>query len=322
MRATATGSLPGKDFRGALSFVLEEFWLAPWPELPARGAPSGMVGRAAALMSDLPVELTSSGWRLSDHPDAAYRRARAAWHHDLDDVEELAQGFTGVLKIGVCGPLTLAACLQRPRAEVALTDPGARRDVSQALRDGLAGLRADLSKRLPEAGIMIQVDEPMLPAILAGSLRSASGMHRLAPLEVAEASALLAGLDPAMTLHCCAGGDVWEVAAGAGFDAIHLDLTAPDSPTLDRLGAWLDAGKTVLAGLIDTARVDVVPAPDMLLRGVLDLTGKLRAQPSDIDARVLLAPACGLAGWSQDAATQAMRTLTRAAALASEALAG
>ncbi|MDO4783909.1 MAG: methionine synthase [Propionibacteriaceae bacterium] len=322
MRASAAGSLPGTDFRGALRFVLEEFSLAPWPELPARGAGSGMIGRAAALLSDLPVELTSAGWRLSSHADAGHRRARAAWRSDLDDAEELAQDFTGVLKIGVCGPLTLAACLQRPRAEAAIADAGARRDIAQALAEGLRTLRAELARRLPGAGLMIQIDEPMLPAILGGQVPSASGVHRLPAVDAAEAAALLSGLDSGMALHCCAPGTVWEVASAAGFGAVHLDLSAPSSETLDALGSWLDAGNTVLAGLLDTAAIDAVPAPDALLRGVLGLTERLRADPGEVDARVVLAPVCGFAGWSRDGAARAMKTLSRAAALAGEALAG
>ena len=38
------------------------------PELPARGFGAEMVGRSAALLVDLPVEITSSGWRLTAHP--------------------------------------------------------------------------------------------------------------------------------------------------------------------------------------------------------------------------------------------------------------
>ena len=38
------------------------------PELPARGAGADLIGRTAALLSDLRVDLQPGGWRLSGGP--------------------------------------------------------------------------------------------------------------------------------------------------------------------------------------------------------------------------------------------------------------
>ncbi len=66
---TGIGSLPGTDPAEAAALVLGELPDLPHlPELPARGPGADMVGRGAALLVDLPVELVPSGWRLTARP--------------------------------------------------------------------------------------------------------------------------------------------------------------------------------------------------------------------------------------------------------------
>ena len=69
----------------------------------------------------------------------------------LDDAEELLQGFDGVLKVGVAGPWTLAACVERFAGDRLLADHGARRELAQALAAGAEDLRGELSRRVPAA---------------------------------------------------------------------------------------------------------------------------------------------------------------------------
>lgn len=322
MRATGVGSLSGTDFRGALGFVLEVLPdITPWPELPGRGPASGMVGRAAALLVDLPVELTSQGWTLTDHPGRDQRRAVAQWRHDLDDLEELAHETDGVLKVGVCGPWTLAAQLHRPRAEVALADPGARRELGQSLAAGVAGLVAELNRRLRRLRVVVQADEPMLPAVLGGGVATASGYGRLRSVERAE---VVEGLRPFAdgVLHCCAGTDWLSVASEAGFAGVSVDLTGPDAATLDAVASLLDAGRDVIAGVVDSSAIDVVPGVDAIVSRTLGLIERLRLDPRITDERLVISPGCGVAGWDRTAAARVLRDLARAATLITERLRG
>ena len=56
--ATGIGSLPGTDIAEAQRVVLGELPDLPHlPELPDRGPGADMIGRSAALLVDLPVEL-------------------------------------------------------------------------------------------------------------------------------------------------------------------------------------------------------------------------------------------------------------------------
>ena len=52
-------------------------------------------------------------------------------------LEELADGYTGPLKLQLTGPWTLAATVELPRGDKVLADHGARRDLAEALALGL-----------------------------------------------------------------------------------------------------------------------------------------------------------------------------------------
>ena len=60
--------------------------------------------------------------------------------------------------------------MERPRGDRVLADTGARRDLSQSLAEGVAQLVAELVRRLPDVEPLIQLVEPMLPAVLAGGI--------------------------------------------------------------------------------------------------------------------------------------------------------
>ena len=115
---TGIGSWPGTDMGGAVRTAFAECPELPYlPELPARGPGAQLVGRGAALMSGLAVDLQPAGWRLADAPNRDARQARSLFRQDLDDLEEVAQGYAGPAKVSVAGPWTLAAALERPRGD-------------------------------------------------------------------------------------------------------------------------------------------------------------------------------------------------------------
>ena len=96
-----------------------------------------MTGRALAVMAELGADLQPAGWRLTDAPGIDHRRARSLLAQDLDGLEEQAQGYDGAFKVQVAGPWTLAATVERPRGDKVLADFGARRELAQALAEGL-----------------------------------------------------------------------------------------------------------------------------------------------------------------------------------------
>ncbi|HKE51077.1 MAG TPA: methionine synthase, partial [Actinomycetes bacterium] len=111
--ATGVGSLPGTDPGEATRLVFGELPGFPHlPELPARGPGADMIGRTAALLVDLAVELTSTGWAFTGRPGRDVRRARSLLSADLDALEEVAAGYRGPMKIQIAGPWTLAAAIE------------------------------------------------------------------------------------------------------------------------------------------------------------------------------------------------------------------
>src|SRR6059058_4348781 len=106
--------MPGTDALEAARTVVGELPQLPHlPELPGRGAGADLIGRSAALLVDLAVDLTPAGWRLVPRPGMDQRRAREFLARDLDALTDVAEGYTGPLKLQATGPWTLAAGLER-----------------------------------------------------------------------------------------------------------------------------------------------------------------------------------------------------------------
>lgn len=322
MRVTAAGSLPGGDFRGALSAMAEVLpEVLPLPELPARGAASGMVGRALGLVDGLGFDLQPAGWRLIPGSSPEHRRVTAQWRTDLDDTEELLQGFDGILKVGVAGPWTLAGSVERTRGDRLLADHGARRELSEALAEGVRNLLADLRRRLPAATILLQVDEPLLIAVADGSLPTASGFSRHRAVDGPELATALKLISDGALLHCCAPGDWLPTAGAAGFTGAAIDTRLfTSTAALDRLGDWLEGGHRLVAGVVDASRPERRGA-DALVTEALRVLRPLELDPASLTDRLVLGTGCGLAGWQLRDVVPQLEALRTAAPLLEEQLA-
>lgn len=310
--ATGIGSMPGDDARAyaeAVRLVLGELPdLAFVPELPGRGVTANMTGRALAIMDGLGVDLQPAGWRLTDASGIDHRRARSLLAQDLDQVEELAQEWTGAFKAQVAGPWTLAATVEKPRGDKVLSDHGARRDLAQALAEGLRGHVADLRRRLPKVErLIVQVDEPMLPAVLEARVPTASGFGRHRTVHPPEASAALEVVLAAITdagaepwVHSCAPGVPWALVADAGARGLSVDHAMLDAKDFDALAQALDDGLVVGLGVVPSTDPVDVPTEKVLAEQVLRWLDMLGLDPADVRERLVITPSCGLAGASPD----------------------
>lgn len=322
------GSWPGTDPAATSRMVLGECpEHATLPELPARGPHAGMIGRAVALLDGLGADLQPTGWRLTDAAGVDHRRARTTLGDDRAIFAEQAQGFTGEIVLTAAGPWTLIAHLELARGTKVLADPGARRDVAQALASGLTDHAAALARLVPTASVRLQLDEPMLPAVAHGTVRTASGFARVAPIDVPELETTLGDLIARtgtataghVTLHCCAPGFDPGLARRVGADAVSLDLSTNDPATrLDGVAAHLDAGGLLWWGIAPTARADTLPRPDALLARALRVVRPLEMPASVWLDQTVLTPACGLAGWGPGSALALLRLLRRVATDLSE----
>jgi methionine synthase II (cobalamin-independent) len=313
--ASGVGSLPGTDPVEALHLVMGELPDFPHlPELPGRGAGADLIGRTAVLLVDLYVDLTPAGWRLVSRPGADLRRAQEFLARDVDALFEVAEGYTGPFKLQVAGPWTLAAALERSRGDRAVVDPGARRDLAQSLSEGIAAHVADVSARVPGARVVVQLDEPSVPAVLQGGLPTASGFGKLAAVEshvVEELLTQLVDQVPApVVVHCCAQRAPLDLFRAAGADGLSFELGLVQD--LDAIGTAVEAGTHLLVG--------VVPGTDTTLPTAKATASRLSAwwnelgfPAEQLHEAVTLTPACGLAGASPAYARTAMAHVREAA---------
>lgn len=318
MRATGLGSMPGEAYAETVKTVLGTLPdLAFVPELPARGVAAQLVGRSLAVLDGLGADLQPSGWRLLDASGVDHRRARSLLAQDLDVVEELAEDREGAVKQQVAGPWTLAATVELQRGEKVLSDHGARRDLAHALASGLADHVVSLRRRFPRAPLVLQLDEPALPAVLAAQVPTSSGFGRYRTIEAPEADALLrvvaeavrdAGATP--IVHCCAPDVPVSLLTGVGFDAVAFDLTLVGAAT-DPWAAAFEAGTDLWPGALPST--DTVFDPAVARRRVEAWMDRLGFDEDVWHDRLVVTPSCGLAGATP---AFARRVLAEAAGLA------
>lgn len=306
--ATGVGSLPGADPAEAIRVVVGELPDFPHlPETPGSGLGADMIGRGAAHLVDLHVELTVSGWRFADRAGADERRARAALARDLDLLEEHTQGFVGPLKIQCAGPWTLAGSLELRYGDKALADPGAVRDITAALAEGVATVASDVAKRVPGAAVVVQLDEPLLPAALAGRVPTASGFGALPLVETPDAVEKLRLLVRALddvgatpVAHCCAANPPLLAFADAGLRAVGFDAGLLSPADDDAIGGLVERGVGLFMGLVPSREPDDVRplrARD-LAAPARELWSRLGFVPETLARDVVVTPTCGLAGAS------------------------
>jgi methionine synthase II (cobalamin-independent) len=307
--ATGIGSLPGTDPREAVRVSLGTLPDLPFlPELPARGPHADLAGRSAALLADLTVDLQPAGWRLTSGRSRDGARARDLLSYDLEALEEAASTPPPALKLQCAGPWTLAALLELPKGDRVLSDPGAVADLAQSLAEGLARHLADVAGRLPGTRLVLQLDEPSLPAVLSGSIRTASGFGYLRAPEGSRAVEVLAqvlAVAETTVVHCCAPQVPVALLRKAGAGAISLDATLLTPRDDDALGEAVEAGAGLLLGVVPSQDA---PLSDLgeRMSPVQALWRRLGQAPDRLAAGVVVTPTCGLAGASQPYARQAL----------------
>jgi methionine synthase II (cobalamin-independent) len=324
-RATGIGSMPGDsqpEYDDAVRLVLDQLPDLPHvPEVPGRGATASMTGRALAVMAELGADLQPAGWRLTDAPGVDHRRARSLLGQDLDTLEDLTDGYTGAFKIQVAGPWTLAATVEKPRGDKVLSDFGARRELAQALAEGVRTHVRDVRRRLPGVErLVVQVDEPALAAVLEAKIPTASGFGRHRVVHPPEASEALGWVLAAVAaegaepwVHTCAAGTPLALLRTSGARGLSVDLGLMTAADHDALGEALEAGETVALGVVPSLEPGTSPTDTEIAERVLRWLDMLGLDPTEVGDRLLLTPTCGLAGASPAWARRAL-TLVRSAA--------
>ncbi len=309
--ATGIGSLPGTDSLESARMIAGELPELPHvAELPARGPGADLIGRTMALLADvapdLAVETTPAGWRFADAPGRVMARARSWLGEDLDGIEQALAGRRGPLKAQLAGPWTLAAAVEMRGGERAVRDHGACRDIAEALAEAASRHVAEIRRRLPGVQVVLQLDEPSLPSVLAGGITTASGIATYRAIDPARAQSHLqwvigaaAAQDALPGVHCCHPRVPIDLLRRAGAQMVSVDPSELDEIQEESLGEALEAGVHVFLGYAPSLP-QPVSSPQALAE---QIAGRALEQysrwgiPADTaNAGVVLTPACGLAG--------------------------
>lgn len=323
--ATALGPWPGEDPVEAARIIRGELGSPHLPflaELPDRGVGSDALGRTASLLVDLAADVQPFGWRLVDRPGKDFRRAASAVSTDINVLADVAGAEdtpAGDFKVQLLGPLSLAAGLHLHNGERSLLDYGARRDIAASLAAGVAEHLARISSAVPGARLVVQLDEPDIAAVLAGTIPTSSGYRTLRAVggqEVTDAWQLvIEALRVAGAVEVVIA--VPEVEApierivSAGADGVAVPLKALTSRQWEQLAAAVEAGKKVWAGVLDP-RVGTLPKVADAVEAVWRPWRQMGLPASSLGS-VRVTPAGGLAGLTPAAATAVLGRLTQIA---------
>jgi len=320
--ATGIGSWPGTAARQAAEVIVGELHTLPHlPELPARGVGADLVGRVGALLVDIGIDTTARGYRVARGRSAVVRRATSLLGEDLDALEEAwetagLRGEARTVKVQAVGPITLAAQLELSNGHRAITDRGAVRDLTDSLAEGLAEHRAEVARRL-DADVVVQFDEPALPAALAGRLTGVTGLTAVHPIDEQLAVGLLddcvARVGGQIVLHSCAAELPWKVLQRSRISALSVDVSTLSADDLDGIGEFVESDRAVWLGVIASTAPDSRPSAEEIATSVVAVTDRLGFSRAVLREQVGVTPACGLAGASPQWARTAVELAQKAA---------
>ncbi|HNP59112.1 MAG TPA: vitamin-B12 independent methionine synthase [Gordonia sp. (in: high G+C Gram-positive bacteria)] len=304
--ATGIGSMPGTDPLAAARVAFNEVALSFVPELPGRGIGADMVGRAAAILVDIPMEIERQGYRLASGRTRLMSRADGFLRADFDAAEEVVErgGLSMPCKLAAIGPFTFAALVELPSGHKVLHDRGAWRDVVASLAEGLARRADDLARRLG-VDVVVQLDEPMVGRVIDGEIAPLTRLDVNRAIPAPDAAAALeeiaARVGRPMVLHSCAAPR-WDLIGRLSSYAVSLDVTGIDVADYDPLGGFVDGGGTLIAGVVPTSAPAAPLSADELAGRLLEMTDRIGLPRSVVREHVLVSPTCGLAGAGEWAA--------------------
>lgn len=319
---TGIGSWPGTSAREAAEIVVGELHRLPHlVELPARGIGADLIGRAGALLVDITIDTVPRGYRVAAGRSAVTRRAASLLAEDIDALEDAwekagLRGTERAVKVQAPGPITLAAQLELTGGHRAITDPGAVRDLARSLAEGVAAHRAEVARRL-ECPVVVQFDEPSLPAALAGRLTGVTSLSPVHPVDESVAAALIdecvAVVGGEVALHSCAGALPWPMLQRGALRAVSFDLSTLTAGDLDGVGEFVESDRTVMLGVVPATAPESRPSAEDVAGRVVDFTDRLGFARAMLPDRIGVTPTCGVAGATPQWARKAIELAQKAA---------
>jgi methionine synthase II (cobalamin-independent) len=290
-------------------------------ELPARGLGADIIGRAGALLIDIAIDTVPRGYRLVARPGAVTRRAVSLLGEDIDALDEAwelagLRGSGRPVKVQAPGPITLAAELELSNGHRAITDLGAFTDIATSLAEGVAAHRASVSRRL-DTPVVVQFDEPSLPAAVAGRLAGVTSLSSVAAIEETLATTMLdicaAAAGAEVSVHSCGSSIPWKVLQDSAISAVAVDVGTLQATDLDAVGEFVESGRVVMLGVVASSAPSHRPAVEEVATSAATITDRLGFGRSVLRDRIGITPACGLAAASPEWARTAVGLVRRVA---------
>lgn len=325
VHVTAHSAFPGRDAAEVHRVVRGELGepnLAVLPELPERGVWAEPIARSAALITELGFDLQPHGWRIGVPDGVDARRARALLRSDenlLADVVGAENAPSSRLKLTVLGPWSLAANLYLAGGERAVSDHGARRDIIEAYAQGLDQWLARLRRTTGIGQYTLQLEEPLLPAVLEGALPTASGYRTLRSVGRQEArqgfatlvEALAQGHQASWVARLPQSDPAWservDLIRQAGIDSVVANPRELDHAGWERLAELIEGGGRLFLEVLEPGAKapGVVQAVKDLLR-----PWRMLGLPLERLSALRLMPRGSFLGSGPDEVVACLQTLT------------
>jgi methionine synthase II (cobalamin-independent) len=309
--STGIGHLPHYDPGEAVEFVLRHSPKLPSaPALPARSRREGMIAQAAAGIAGVAVD--DFGSLSIDHqaldPEAP-----------LLDTEFRGDAFVGLrafltavadrvgpLKVSTTGPITLGLALHAAGIDADL----AFRIAGRVVRRRSAALMEHVLKRVPQAQLVLFIDEPAMGSLAEPGfpIAPSDGVDLVSgALAVIESTAVTG-------LHCCTTAD-YRLLLSAGPRVLSVPVREEISAHAGLFGDFLERGGWMAWGAVPTDG-PVGTTVDRLWRRLAVLGRGLvedGLDPELLISQAIITPTCGLA---QHGVTQAELVMELTAAVA------
>ena len=224
-----------------------------------------MIGRAGALLVDIGIDTVPRGYRIAAGRSCGdptrgqpARRGHRCARRGLGEGGAARRHAHG-RRCRRRGRSRLAAQLELPGGHRAITDSGALRDLAGSLAEGVATHRAELARRL-DTTVVVQFDEPSLPAALQGRLTGVTSLTPVHPVDESVATALLddcvAAVGGEVVLHSCAPELPWKLLCAVLFARYRWTCRRCAAADLDGVGEFVESGRTVMLGAVPSTAPD------------------------------------------------------------------
>ncbi len=313
--------MPGVDPLESVRMVVGELPLLPFlPELPARQVGADLIGRTAAMLVDLPVEVVPSGYRVTAHAGRDVRRGMDLLARDLDALQDVLDATNNRPDAGQGAARRPVDAGRRHRTDARASGADRSRRAARVHRRRWPRAWPGTLPRWPRGparGCWCSWTSRAWPLSWPVRCAPRPAWARCPPVPEPDARDVLAVVIDAakaatgqpVVVHSCADRPPIAVFGEAGADAVSFDVTLLDrgpAALLDEVGQAWDSGVTLFLGLVPSIDPPAPVTPYDLARPALRMTDQLGMPRSWLADRAVPTPTCGLAGASTTWARRAL----------------